>query len=393
MTFIQSFRLKTFLLVCLTLNGLTGAVATGGDRLPACRETIERHIRELASEKYQGRSGPFAAMAAKYIQREFQELELNPLFAGNSYLQTIPGLSEGDEPPRTLGTNVGAILPGSDPALAEEYVLIAAHHDHLGRGGGGIFHGADDNASGVAMVLEVARLLKSADPSPRRSVIFVSFDLEEHLLFGSRWFTAHPPIPLERLRLVLVADMLGRSLGDLPLNSVFLFGAEHGTGLRELLAGIDSEPNTRPLLLNSEFVGTRSDYGPFRDRQIPFLFASTGQSRDYHSIRDTADHINYQQVREITTFLREVVRHAANADSSPEWIPDPELTLDEVTTVLKIVEKIDQQADNWKLTTVQRLFVTQTRQRAKRILQQQTISPEDRRWLTRSTQMMLLTVF
>src|SRR5690606_31441728 len=148
------------------------------------------------------------------------------------------------------------------------------------------FAGADDNASGVAMVIEVARQLSLSKIKPARPVMFVSFDLEEHQLFGSRWFAAHTPVPLEQIKLVVVADMLGRSLGDMPIQSVFLFGCEHGSGLTELVGQLPFRETCRPVLLSDDFVGTRSDYGPFRDRQIPFVFVSTGQSRDYHTIRD-----------------------------------------------------------------------------------------------------------
>lgn len=381
-------------------SGLTAeqrvAAESDGDRdaaFQACRARIEQDVRDLSDESFRGRRGADAARAADYVQREFSDLGLQPLFRNESYLQDIPGPRDEQGRQTRIGRNVGAILPGSEATLNEEYVLIAAHHDHLGLSEDGIFHGADDNASGVAMVLEVARLLTQAPIPPPRSIIFVSFDLEEHLLFGSRWFVAHPPIPLKQLKLVIVADMLGRSLGDLPLQSLFLFGAEHGSGLRELLEEISPPSGMKSVLLNQEFVGTRSDYGPFRDRQIPFLFASTGQSRDYHTVRDTADRIDYAQLTSITSFLAETVTRAAGAESPPEWIDQPELTLEEVSAVLTIVETIEEAASSWNLSLVQKLFVTQTRQRATRILKQGFITPEDRRWLTRATQMMLLTVF
>ncbi len=367
--------------------------STRPESLQACRARVEQDVRDLSDESFRGRRGADAARAAAYVQQELAALGLRPLFADDSYLQDIPGPRDEQGRNTRIGRNVGAILPGSEASLSDEYVLIAAHHDHLGQSEEGIFYGADDNASGVAMVLEVARLLTRAATPPKRSVIFVSFDLEEHLLFGSRWFVAHPPIPLKQLKLVIVADMLGRSLGDLPLQSLFLFGAEHGTGLRELLEEISPLNGMKTVLLNQEFVGTRSDYGPFRDRKIPFLFASTGQSRDYHTVRDTADRIDYAQLTSITSFLAETVSRAARVESPPEWIPQPELTSGEVAAVLEIVEKIEHSASTWDLSVVQKLFVTQTRQRASRILKQGSITPEDRRWLTRTTQMMLLTVF
>ena len=90
---------------------------------------------------------------------------------------------------------------------------MSAHYDHLGVRGGVLYPGADDNASGVAMMLEVARSLTAAPDPPRRSLMFIGFDLEEVGLFGSRYFVAHPPVPLEQVVLFITADMIGRALG------------------------------------------------------------------------------------------------------------------------------------------------------------------------------------
>ena len=125
---------------------------------------------------------------------------------------------------------MSALLEGFDPELRHECVVIGVHYDHLGVRNGIVFHGADDNASGVAMMLEVARQLASTG-RPRRSVMFVGFDLEEQMLWGSRWF-AHPPRPLTQFKLFITADMIGRSLGDLPLPAVFILGSEHAPQLR-----------------------------------------------------------------------------------------------------------------------------------------------------------------
>ena len=211
-------------------NGNGKASSQAADQ-PISADQIEAHVRHLASDDFEGRQGANAIRAAAWIADQFEQLGLKPVLPDDSYRQDIPGRPDDDGGKTIIGQNVVGLLPGSDPELADEYLLLGAHHDHIGKAEDGIFYGADDNASGVAMVLAVAKRLSQSGQRPRRSVLFVSFDVEEHLLFGSRWFAAHPPVPLEKIRLVVVADMLGRSLGDLPLNSVFLFGAEHGTGL------------------------------------------------------------------------------------------------------------------------------------------------------------------
>lgn len=362
---------------------------------PISAEQVEAHVRHLASDDFEGRQGANAIRAAAWVADQFEQLGLKPVLPEDSYRQDIPGRPDDDGGKTIIGQNVVGLLRGSDPELADEYILLGAHHDHIGKAEDGIFYGADDNASGVAMVLAVAERLSQPGQRPRRSVLFVSFDVEEHLLFGSRWFAAHPPVPLEQIRLVVVADMLGRSLGDLPLNSVFLFGAEHGTGLRNTVESLQStfQPTVNPVLLSASFVGTRSDYAPFRDREIPFLFASTGQSPDYHKMGDTADKLNFEQITAISTGLSELVQQVANTDTPPEWIAEPEISRDEVQAVLNIVTVIEQHAESLELSTVQKLFVAQTRFRAEELLKADTISPGDEAWLTRATQMMLFTVF
>ena len=157
---------------------------------------LRPHVAFLTDPARGGRPGGRADEAAAYLADRFRELNLAPPFEVGgetvpTFFQPIAG-RDGE----TAGRNVAALLPGSDPALREEVMLLAAHYDHLGVRGGNLYPGADDNASGTAMLLEVAERLAAdaaAGRGPRRSVLFVGFDLEERALFGSRWFAAHPP--------------------------------------------------------------------------------------------------------------------------------------------------------------------------------------------------------
>ena len=123
-------------------------------------DRLKRHVYTLASPEFEGR-GPAEGKrkAREHLVAAFRELRLQPLFPQESYLQEIPGPKQigGQQPP--MGINVGAVLPGSDARLRDEYVIVSAHFDHLGIRGGKTFHGADDNAGSMAMMLEVARLL------------------------------------------------------------------------------------------------------------------------------------------------------------------------------------------------------------------------------------------
>ncbi|WP_339746088.1 M28 family peptidase [uncultured Rubinisphaera sp.] len=387
------YSLRVLVLIILALPEQVFAQTEKESPTPVSVDCVQRHIETLASDEFAGRSGPTALKAAEYVAAQFEKLKLKPVFTEDSFLQPIPGPVDEAGLATTAGWNVTGCWTPAGAKFPDEYLIIAAHHDHLGSRKSGIYYGADDNASGVAMVIEVARSLILSDIKMDRSVLFVSFDLEEHLLFGSRWWTAHPPVPLENVKFVVVADMLGRSLGDLPIKSVFLCGAEHGLGVRNILSDIPFADSVKPVLLSDDFVGLRSDYGPFRDRRIPFLFTSTGQSRDYHTMEDIAAKIDFEQVAAISTGLARLLIAIGNKENAPEWIESPEIAPSEVKAILEICKQIDEHAQEWKLTSIQKFFVDQTRSRAERILSQKTITAEDQRWLTRTTQMLLFTVF
>ena len=156
---------------------------------------VRPHVEYLASPRLEGRGTPRGKQLARdYICKQFEELRLEPLFGKSGYFQDIPGPA-GKRGERTvLGRNIGGWIRGSDPALCDQFVILSAHYDHLGVDKQGrIYTGADDNAGSVAMMLEVARRFASAEKRPRRSLVFLSCDLEEKLLWGSRWFVAHPP--------------------------------------------------------------------------------------------------------------------------------------------------------------------------------------------------------
>ena len=354
---------------------------------------VRPHIELLAGPEFRGRSGHDAVRAAEYIRRHFQELGLRPLFAGGSYFQEIPGISDEQGNLPLVGRNVGAWLPGSDPELRDEFVIVSAHHDHLGVRGGRIYYGADDNASGVSMMLEVARRLAEADVAPRRSVAFVGFDLEERMLWGSRWFAAHPPWPLEQVKLFITADMIGRSLGNLPIPTVFVLGSEYAPALRATLDAVGTPEGLEAARLGIDLVGTRSDYAPFRDQQVPFLFFSTGEHPDYHTPQDTPDRIDYEKVAQVSTLILNVCRHTADADQAPVWRDDPGLHLDEARALHRIAGLLLEADGGEKLTSLQRLLVSQARNRTGQILERGEMTAAERSALVRLAQLMLLSVF
>src|SRR5262249_41584294 len=141
---------------------------------------LRAHVYRLASPEFLGRNGPGAAPAARHLEAAFKKLKLQPAF-GDSYFQPIPAMGAGGKPDREsfVGRNVAAVLPGIDPELKEEWILLSAHYDHLGVKKGRLHPGADDNATGVAMLLEVAERFALQKNKPRRTMMFVAFDQEE----------------------------------------------------------------------------------------------------------------------------------------------------------------------------------------------------------------------
>jgi len=360
---------------------------------PISASDVRPHIELLASPQMKGRSGESALVAATYIRSKFKKLELRPLFADDRFFQQIPGVAGEDGKRPIAGRNVGGWIRGSDPDIADEFVIISAHYDHLGVRNGQIFTGADDNATGVAMMLEVARLIAAAEIKPRRSIAFVGFDLEERMLWGSRWFAAHPPWPLERLKLFITADMIGRSLGNLPISTVFVMGSEHATQLKTTLDEVGSPRGLETARMGIDLIGTRSDYGPFWNREIPFLFFSTGQHPDYHTPRDVAELINYDNVARVSGLVLRVAQTVANADDSPEWIDVPDSDLDEVRSLNRIATLLLETGNEQNLNGLQRLLVSQARNKTGQILKRGSITRNERTWLIRMAQLMLLSIF
>ncbi len=367
---------------------------------PIEARVIQSHIEYLASPQLRGRRGDDAQIAADYIVTHFKKSGLKPLFKAGDYYQDIPGSKllqeKGGEQRRIntiIGRNVGAVLPGSDPKLKNEYIIISAHFDHLGTSAGKVFAGADDNASGVAMMLEVSRYLARQDARPKRSIVFVGFDLEERMLWGSRWFAANPPWPIDRVKLFITADMIGRSLGSLDLPTVFVMGSEHAPRLNNTLDDAGAPEGMDVSRLGIDLIGTRSDYGPFRDRKIPFLFFSTGQHVDYHTPRDTPERVDNEKVAKVSGLILQVAIRTANQVETPVWKDDPASNMVEVETLNRLATLLLEHREDHKLGGAQLLLVSHAKLRTEKIMQRGEVTAGERQWLIRIAQLMLLSVF
>ncbi len=356
---------------------------------------LRAHVYRLASADFLGRRGAGAARASRYIADAFTRLKLPPAF-GDSYFQPIPWLLADRQRADAsfIGRNVAAVLPGSDPVLRDEWIVVAAHYDHLGQFGGRMYPGADDNASGVAMLLEVARQLGARGQRPRRTILFVAFDQEEAGLLGSMHFAAHPPRDFGKLKAVLVADMLGRSMAGVMDEYVFALGSEHSAGLRALLEGVRPPRGLKVGRIGVDLIGTRSDYGPFRDRAVPFLFFSTGPHADYHRPTDLPDRIDYAKLTRISRWIRDLTWRLAMAPTAPKWDaqglpPD----FEEARTLRELLSRMLANPGIFHLPENQRPQVVRVRNRLEEIVRRGRVTPGERTWMVWTARLLMLSLF
>ncbi|HEY8185785.1 MAG TPA: M20/M25/M40 family metallo-hydrolase [Pyrinomonadaceae bacterium] len=261
--------------------------------------------------------------------------------------------------------NVVGILDGSDPTLKNEVIVIGAHYDHLGRGGegslapkeGSIHHGADDNASGVAGMLELAHLFASQRPRPRRTIVFIAFSGEEEGLLGSNYYVNNPIVPLANTVAMINMDMIGRmrnnklivggvgtaqewrqimaaanasdrikvtatpeSSGEISKTSTSSVGTEVPivTGINGRTVVSLAREKPLDLSLSEDGFGP-SDHSSFYAKQIPVLFLWTGTHEDYHKPSDTAEKINYDDEARILSLIERVVHDIDSNDKRPVY--------------------------------------------------------------------------
>lgn len=294
--------------------------------------SIYDDIAYLASDRLEGRGTgtPGNDSAAAFIARRFESLGLRKLDASFEQHFVAHPLTAHNETPRALSTqNVVALLPGADSTLRGEFVVVGAHFDHLGRSTEGaldperknvIRRGADDNASGTAAVLELARLFATAPP--KRSLVFVTFSGEEMGLLGSEYFVMHSPLPLDSAVAMINFDMVGRLRDD----KLIVYGAATATELPSLLdsanaaatAGAVSShlPWRAPLRITALGDGYGpSDHSSFYARNVPVLHFFTDLHDDYHNAGDVVNKINAPGEAHVVDIAARVIRAIADRPS------------------------------------------------------------------------------
>ena len=222
--------------------------------------------------------------------------------------------------------NIAAYIEGSDPVLKNEYVIFSAHVDHIGESARGINVGADDNASGCAALLSIAKAFSSLEKKPLRSLLFLWVSGEEIGLCGSKYYSNNPLVPLENTVVNLNADMIGRVKGKAdtsdqnPMsgpNEVFVISDNQS---KELMAIAESVDAGTVLDFNYDLSGTdhplqlfsRSDHYNFVVKDIPILFFLTGLHTDYHTPKDVIEKIDFNKMELIARSMYEIGYNVAN---------------------------------------------------------------------------------
>jgi aminopeptidase YwaD len=277
---------------------------------------LRRHVVTLSADSLEGRAAGSRGgqAAAAYLQAELKRIPgLKPAGVAGSWQQPFG--------PQYV--NILAQIPGRDPQQATEAVLIGAHYDHVGYGNrtnsngpiGQIHNGADDNASGCALVLEMAAALAANEPPPR-TIVFAFWDAEENGLLGSSHWVKQPSLPGLKLKLAINADMVGRMRDD----RVAVMGWRSAADLRLRLATANGA-----AAIKLEFepaVTSDSDHYPFFAGRIPILHVDTRKHDDYHRPSDDADRLNYAGTERLAECLARLIRQAASDPQLPAFRPE-----------------------------------------------------------------------
>lgn len=299
--------MKRTFLIALMLLGITAGAQTRQQRLT-------EHVYYLASDSLKGRRAgtEYSRKAASYIQRQYEAIGVKPFF-GDWFHYFAPGGMNSSLGARYV--DVVGVIEGNDPVLKNEYIVLGAHYDHLGVRKGKIYNGADDNASGSAALIEVARELYARRDSLRRSVIIAAFDAEELGLWGSQALadTLAKAVGQDKIKLMMSLDMVGwyKASGKLRLEGA----ATIKDGRRILTEEASRFSITVDPVRFEKSVFTATDTEGFASKGIPTLAVTTGLKSPYHKPEDDAELIDYEGLDKVAGYISDVTSVLASDPS------------------------------------------------------------------------------
>lgn len=217
--------------------------------------------------------------------------------------------------------NVVGYVEGTDPVLKNEYVVLSAHYDHLGVRGDKIYNGADDNASGTALLMDLAR--KFSQNPTRRSVVFLALTAEEKGLIGSRLFLDDPPMTIESIVANINIDMVSRN--DMPVLGMVPGANDDVTSMNQLAKDINETLAIQfNLSTDMDKYHHRSDHYNFVKKGVPAIFLHSGGHDDYHEATDTWEKVNYEKIVAVGTLIEEIMRRVSVEEERPYFLRDRE---------------------------------------------------------------------
>jgi hypothetical protein len=278
-------------------------------------EDAKRHVCALADDALEGREGGSRGgrAAGSYIISHLEKLGLEPAGDNGSYYQQFGAMR-----------NILALARGSDPAVANELIVVGAHYDHVGYGNSGnsygpfgfVHNGADDNASGVAGLIEVAEAMQHLPGRPRRPILFAFWDGEEKGLLGSYHFVRVRPTLLAQMSIAfsINLDMIGRLRGE----RLEVFGARTSEGLRAAVVQSNNRPGAQPLELAFDWaIDEDSDHYPFIAAKIPTVMFHTGLHDQYHRPSDDVQLINFDGIEPVARLTLDFLTALADDPGPP----------------------------------------------------------------------------
>jgi len=360
-----------FIPLILCAASLTGCVSIHQEKLTLMIETQELsdHVHFLAQASLKGRKPKTWESAAvqRYLKSRFEAYNLLPWGKSKSYAQSFG-----------FGTNVIGVLPGSDPDIADEIVILSAHYDHLGKNKKGIYHGASDNASGIAVLLEIAEQLSMAEQKPKRSVCFAAFDCEEQMLLGSFAFTCREDVEKANIVGIINVDMLGRNFFDVVEDTLWAVGTRNYPKIRQQIIKAGNDRNIDIAVIGSDFVGPRSDHVPFELMEIPCLFFTCGYYSDYHMPTDTADKLNYDKIKRSAGVIYTTVCNFANAKTIEKPVATDSGDIEEIDILKRKLSQISENYEKAGLTKEQGEQISILCSEANKLLSQDEYKVQDR---------------
>ncbi len=272
-------------------------------------QSMYNDIHYLASDKLKGRKTGTSGekKAAKYIAQQFEKYNLLPK-GDIKYYQKFKGKIQHHHSTESKKSIKGYNIIGFFDNNQKETIIIGAHYDHLGKGGAGSLHsgkkeihnGADDNASGVSILIN---LIKPLSENKLYNYLFIAFSGEEEGLLGSSYFVKNPTINLENVRFMLNLDMVGRLNQKKEL-------AINGVGTSKQWINLLEKPNQFKLIKSESGIGP-SDHTPFYFENIPVLHFFTGQHADYHKPTDDIEKINFEGMYMIMKYIESIVEESS----------------------------------------------------------------------------------